>query len=178
MRHGVIKDNGLKDDDGMKRTIAVVAMTLTAGLAACDGSSDAEPATDAAIAAAPAPAIVADDAAAARNELSPTPPIVAGAPTFAAVYPGSVVEGEPTIADGVEGPGGLLTFTTPDAPQAVVDFYKTRAEASGLSPVMAMNQGEAIAYGAGSPKGATIQVVASPADSGGTSVQLSWSAGE
>ncbi len=176
MRHGVIKDNGLKDDDGMKRTIAVVAMTLTVGLSACDGVSDAEPAPDAAVTA--APAVVADNAAPASAEPAPTPPIVAGAPAFAALYPGGVVEGEPTIADGVAGPGGLLTFTTPDAPQAVVDFYKSRAEASGLSPVMAMNQGEAIAYGAGSPKGATIQVVASPADSGGTSVQLSWSAGQ
>lgn len=101
-----------------------------------------------------------------------------GAPAFAALYPGAVVEGDPTVADGMAGPGGLLTFTTSDAPQAVVDFYKTRAEAAGLSPVMAMNQGEAIAYGAGSPEGATIQVVASPAEAGSTSVQLSWSAGE
>jgi hypothetical protein len=80
---------------------------------------------------------------------------------------------------GPTGPGGLITFTTDAAPETVVAFYRQRAEAAGLSPVMAMNQGEARAYGAAArkDKGASLQVVASPGESGLTSVQLSWSAG-
>ena len=65
------------------------------------------------------------------------------------------------------------------APDAVVAFYRQRAEAAGLAPVMAMNQGEARAYGAAArtANGATMQVVASPGEGGLTSVQLTWSAG-
>jgi len=172
-------DNSLKDDDGMKRKFAVVTLTLAVGLAACEGSTDTGSATAPAEVVAATPQAV-PEAAAARPGLAPAPATVAtpGAPAYAALYPGALIEGEPTLADGVAGPGGLLTFTTEDEPQAVVDFYKSRAEAAGLSPVMSMNQGEAIAYGAGSPEGATIQVVASPAEAGGTSVQLSWSSGE
>lgn len=172
----MIKDNGLKDDDGMKRTIAVVSMTLALGLTACEGSSDAAPSAGRGVTAS-APTATAPDPI-ERAQLAPAELVFPGAPAFAALYPGAVVEGDPTIADGVAGPGGLLTFSTEAEPGAVVDFYKRRAEASGLSPVMAMNQGEAIAYGAGSAEGATIQVVASPSEDGGTSVQLSWSAGE
>ena len=166
----------------MKRKIAVVAMTLTVGLSACEGSSDTDlsageaGAGTASVAAEPTATVA--ETAEARTERMPAAPVVPGAPDYAALYPGAVIDGEPTVADGVAGPGGLLTFSTEAEPQAVVDFYKSRAEASGLSPVMSMNQGEAIAYGAGSPDGATIQVVASPAEAGGTSVQLSWSAGE
>ncbi|MBB5747145.1 hypothetical protein [Brevundimonas variabilis] len=161
----------------MKRKFAVVAMTLALGLSACEGPGDTTPAANVAEDVA-APAAADPPAAEARVELAPASPAVPGAPDYAALYPGAVIEGVPTVADGVAGPGGLLTFSTEAEPQAVVDFYKRRAEASGLSPVMSMNQGEAIAYGAGSPEGATIQVVASPAEAGGTSVQLSWSAGE
>ena len=64
-------------------------------------------------------------------------------------------------------------------PETVIAFYRQRAEAAGLSPVMAMNQGEARAYGAAARKenGATLQVVASPGEEGLTSVQLTWSGG-
>ena len=169
----------------MKRKIAVVTMTLAVGLVACEGSSEADRSADVADAATVAQAAVPEAAEAAEArakggpaELAPAGPAVPGAPDYAALYPGAVIEGEPTVADGVAGPGGLLTFSTTAEPQAVVDFYKSRAEAAGLSPVMSMNQGDAIAYGAGSAEGATIQVVASPAEAGSTSVQLSWSAGE
>ena len=177
MRHGN-PDNSLKDDDGMKRKIAVVAMTLAVGLGACEGSGQVDSAAEGADAATETAAPAAPEAGDTRAERVPAAPAVRGAPDYAALYPGAEIIGEPTVADGVAGPGGLLTFSTEAEPQEVVDFYKSRAEASGLSPVMSMNQGEAIAYGAGSPEGATVQVVASPAEAGGTSVQLSWSAGE
>ena len=61
----------------------------------------------------------------------------------------------------------------------MIDFYRQRAERAGLSPIMAMNQGEARAYGASArtDKGASLQVVAAPGEDGATSVQLSWSGG-
>ena len=63
-------------------------------------------------------------------------------------------------------------------PDAVVDFYKQRAQAAGLAPVSAMDQGETRAWSAAkADTGANVQVVASPDGEGATSVQLSWSAG-
>ena len=77
------------------------------------------------------------------------------------------------------GPGGIATYTTDADPDAVIAFHRSRAEAAGLSSAMSMDQGEARAYGAASPEsGASLQVVASAAENGLTSVQLSWSAGK
>ena len=57
-------------------------------------------------------------------------------------------------------------------------FYRQRAEQAGLASIMAMNQGEARAYGAAArDRRASLQVVAAPGEDGLTSVQLSWSAG-
>jgi len=66
------------------------------------------------------------------------------------------------------------------APDQVFAFYRQRAEAEGLASVMAMNQGDAQAYGAASRQadGPSLQVVASPTPEGGANVQLSWSAGQ
>ena len=118
---------------------------------------------------APTPAAVAVPSGAAAAE---------GAPAFAVIYPGGRIDTPVTTASGASGPGGLVTYTTDADPDAVIAFHKARAEADGLSSVMAMNQGEARAYGAaGGQNGANVQVVAAPTESGETSVQLSWSAG-
>jgi len=104
---------------------------------------------------------------------------VANAPDFAAVYPGGVVETPPTVAGGPAGPGGLVTFTTDAKPEAVIGFYKQRAEAAGLAPVMSLNRGDTVAYGAAEPaNGAMVQVVATAVEKAPTSVQLTWSAGQ
>ncbi len=72
-----------------------------------------------------------------------------------------------------------MTYTTEADPDAVIAFYRSHAEQAGLESTMAMNQGEARAYGAtDADGGANLQVVASPAEEGPTSVQLSWSAGQ
>jgi len=91
----------------------------------------------------------------------------------------AVAGAAPVTASGPDGPGGIVTFTTDATPDAVIDFYRQRAEKAGLSPIMAMNQGEARAYGASArtEKGASLQVVAAPDEDGLTSVQLSWSDG-
>jgi len=176
-----IKLNSLKDVGGMKRSVAAVAVALTVGLIGCDDRSEAEPSPPAP-ADAPAAAAATPLAEASPSEAVPAPTGAAsidGAPAFAALYPGAQADGPATVATGPTGPGGLITFTTEAAPEAVVAFYRQRAEAAGLAPVMAMNQGEARAYGAAARKadGPTLQVVASPGEGGLTSVQLTWSAG-
>ncbi len=163
----------------MKRSVAAVAVALTVGLVGCDERSEAAPETSLPPAA-DAPAEIAPAAAAAPGPAAPADAApIDGAPAFAALYPGAQADGPATVANGPTGPGGLITFTTDADPDAVVAFYKQRAEAAGLAPVMAMNQGEARAYGAAARKadGATLQVVASPGEGGLTSVQLTWSAG-
>lgn len=166
----------------MKRSVAAVAVALTVGLIGCDDRSEAAPEPSP-----PAPADAPAPAATPLTEAAPSDAVSApvgaasidGAPAFAALYPGAQADGPATVATGPTGPGGLITFTTEAAPEAVVAFYRQRAEAAGLAPVMAMNQGEARAYGAAARKadGPTLQVVASPGEDGLTSVQLTWSAG-
>ncbi|TPW02178.1 MAG: hypothetical protein FD125_2183, partial [bacterium] len=106
-------------------------------------------------------------------------PAAPGAPAFAVVYPGGTVEGPATVARGPDGPGGILSFTTEAAPDAVIDFYRQRAESAGLASVMAMNTGDARAYGAAASDGSgkLLRVVATPVEDGPTSVQLDWTAG-
>lgn len=103
-----------------------------------------------------------------------------GAPDFAVVYPGARTDGPATLAQGPVGPGGIVSFKTDASPETVIAFYRQRAEAGGLTPITAMNQGEARAYSAGDGaegRGKLISVVASPVEDGTTSVQLSWTAG-
>lgn len=164
----------------MKSNLAVVAVILTVAIAGCDRR--------AAPSVADAPA--ASASAATTTPQAPTPTGTSSAPAatpvsarettpdFAVVYPDGEVEGAPLIAAGDAGPGGVVTFTTPATPDTVIAFYRQRAEAAGLAPMMSLNQGEARAYGAlKQASGASVNVVASPvADK--TSVQLTWSAGQ
>lgn len=175
-----IKLNSLKDVGGMKRSVAAVAVALTVGLIGCDERSEAAPESS------PSPAAEAPMAEAAPSvapsstaDVGADRTAIDGAPAFAVLYPGAEADGPATLASGVAGPGGLITFTTDAAPDTVVAFYRQRAEAAGLAPVMAMNQGEARAYGAAARQdnGPSLQVVASPGEGGVTSVQLTWSAG-
>ena len=162
----------------MKPSMAAFAVALTLGVAACEsGDGDAEASAASSVVAA-SPASATAVATEAPTPLTTAEPLVAGAPVFAVLYPGGAVEGEPTTTEGPAGNGRLVTFTTNDDPEAVVAFYRQRAEAAGLASVMSMNQGEARAYGAvHSAGGARVEVVASPEETGLTSVQLSWSAG-
>lgn len=171
-----------------------LAGSLMLGLSACDRSGappaadappavghEAAPSADAAsAAAAAAPAPPAAPAPGPAAAATPGPLAAEGAPAFAALYPGAELHEAPGVsATGPAGPGGLVTFVTADAPDAVVAFYRQRAESAGLTSTMAMSQGEARAYGAaqGAEDGASVQVVASPDGEGRTSVQLAWSRG-
>lgn len=170
----------------MKRSLAAAAaLSGLFVLAACDGRSEAAPeaassATAVETPASDAPPEVASPAIAdAPAALGAGAPAVGDAPAFASLYPGAVVNGAPTLASGPAGPGGVVVFTTDAPPETIVAYYRQRAEAAGLRPIMSMNQGDARAYGAAASgeNGASLQVVASPGDGGLTSVQLTWSAG-
>lgn len=164
----------------MKRTLAATALVTALALAGC--SPPAEKAAPAAAEAAAETAPKAAPPAAAAPAESPADaaaPAAPGAPAFAVVYPGGIARGPVTVARGPDGPGGILSFTTEATPDAVVAFYRQRAEAAGLASVMAMNTGEARAYGAaaGDGSGKLLHVVATPVEGGPTSVQLDWTNG-
>lgn len=168
----------------MMRPLAAAAALLTLCLTACDRSppppdSPAAEASAARVSPAPPPEASAVDEATAAEAPAEATPAAPGAPGFAVLYPGARADAPATTASGESGDGGMVTFQTSATPDAVMDFYRARAEAAGLRPVMGMNQGEARAYGAadGEPDGARLQVVAAPGDDGQTSVQLSWSEG-
>lgn len=165
----------------MTLRLAASAVVVLFCLAGCDRSAQSVEAKAAPKASAPtvadatppsaeAPAVVGGAASAAAD----------GAPSFAVLYPGAQVDGQPLAAGGESGPGSLVTFTTTASPDEVVAFYRERAEKAGLRSVAGMNQGETRAYGAAADavNGASLQVVATPTETGETSVQLGWSAGQ
>lgn len=167
----------------MKRILAVMALACAAALvAACDPKAESPAAAEV-----PEPAVSAEatppTAPASTPAVPPPAPAggsaaASGAPAFTVLYPGAVLDAPVVTASGPAGPGGVVTYTTDADPDAVIAFHRARAEAAGLTTAMAMNQGEARAYGAASTDtGASFQVVASATEEGPTSVQLTWSAG-
>lgn len=167
----------------MKCTLAIAGLMAAMAMTACGQN----PADEAAVAdSAAAAGIEADAPAVAETrpaEMAPATaalPAAPGAPDFAVVYPGGSVSGPATVARGPDGsPGGILSFTTDATPETVVAFYRQRAEAAGLSSVMAMDQGGARAYGAvGEDRRDKLHVVATAVDDGPTNVQLDWTAGQ
>ncbi len=159
----------------MKRTLAAAALMATMVMAGC-GQAPADEAPAAAEAAVDAVVPASVPPTASATAAAPAAP---GAPAFAVVYPGGEASGPATVARGPDGPGGILSFTTEATPDAVIDFYRQRAEAAGLASVMAMNTGAARAYGAAAEDGSgkLLRVVATPVEDGPTSVQLDWTAG-
>lgn len=164
--------------------ILIAASASTLVLAACD--SNGSGATPPVAADASATAVPAEDADVAA---SPDAPVVAGAPAavgltpasnapaFAVIYPDAALSQPAVTANGPDGPGGMVEFTTSASPDDVVDYYRELAAKAGLKPVMSMNQGHARAFAALNTAGAEVQVVASPTEDGSTSTQLTWKAG-
>lgn len=153
------------------RLALTTALAASLTLAACgQGPSDDDtPTAEAEVAALDAPETPAGDAEAA--EVTPS-----GTPTYAAAYPGA--EPSPAPDEPATDLGGSVTFTTSDSPEAVIDFYQAKARDSGLSTVSALKQGETQAYAAVDPegRGATLRVVAAPAedDDSQTQVSVAW----
>lgn len=162
----------------MKRILAAIALACAAVFpAACNPDRDAPAAAEAPPPVEPAETPKAP-APAPSSGVAAGEPAAPGAPAFADLYPGGVLDAPAVIASSAAGPGGLATYTTDADPDAVIAFHRAQAEAAGLSSANVMEQGEARAYGATSADGEkNLQVVASATEAGPTSVQISWSAG-
>lgn len=169
----------------MKPAFVFVCLGIGLGaiqLAACQpapaqetarAEASAEAAEDAA---ATADAMVADAAAASEPSGHAIAP---SAPDYAVYMPGSELSGEPTLASGADGSGGMVEFANPAAPEDVIAFYRQKAEAAGLLTVATMSRDGTLSYTASdgmADQGKLLNVVASPTDSG-TSVHLDWSGG-
>lgn len=166
----------------MKRSLAATAVVAAMVLAGC---SEREPAEVAAAGEAAetayAPAADAETASpSAPSGAAAAQPAAPNAPVFAVIYPGAELKGPATTAQGPGGPGGIVQFTTDAAPEAVIAFYRQRAEAAGLKPINSMNRGDAQAYSAGDGadgRGQLMQVIATRVEGGPTDVQLDWTTG-
>jgi hypothetical protein len=167
----------------MKRSLAATAIVGAMVLAGCGEREQADEATaaDAVAVEAVAPATGAPDAAGPGPAAAATAqPAAEGAPAVAVIYPGGALKGPATVARGPQGPGGIVEFTTDASPEAVVAFYRQRAESAGLKPINTMNRGDAQAYSAGDGvdgRGQLMQVIATRIEGGPTDVQLDWSTG-
>lgn len=149
---------------------ATAALAAALALGACGqgvAEDDAPPPAEAEAAISDAP-----DTAAAEGVVTPSN----GAPAYAVAYPGA--DATPSGTEPATDLAGSITFTTPDSPEAVIEFYQSKARESGLSTVSALRQGQAQAYAAGDPegRGATLTVVAAPAegDDSQTRVSVTW----
>lgn len=168
----------------MRRVSLALSATLALfGASACGGDADAPEAPETTeVASTPeveatetAPGAVPDAAVETAGLNPDAAPAAPGAPGFAVIYPGGVVQGDDD--EPASGSGGIVTYVTTASPDEVIAFHRARAEAEGLASVMAMNQGDARAYGAHSTHdGANLSIFATPIENGAT-VQLGWSAG-
>lgn len=158
----------------MKRIGSAIWAAGMLGLAACESREPPAGPTPGPYDASPAATAVEGDQPADAPAVAAAP-ATAGAPSFAVIYPGGALETEPVTATAEGSDGGMVTYLTDADPEAVIAFHRRQAEAAGLASIMAMNQGDARAYGAAKAQ-SNLQVVASPTSDGRTSVQLSWSA--
>ncbi len=165
----------------MKRRFAAAAGLAAMVLAGCSEHEPAQ-AIPAADEAATAAAASASGTAASATAAAPATaaPAAANAPAYAVIYPGAELKGPATTAQGPAGPGGIVQFTTEATPEAVIAFYRQRADAAGLKPINSMNRGNAQAYSAGDGadgRGQLMQVIATRMEDGATDVQLDWTNG-
>lgn len=94
---------------------------------------------------------------------------VAG-PDYAQPYPGS------RVVSTVNAPGdgaGMTTLETDADPEAIIAFYRERAEAAGLTPRASMTMGDTRQFGATGPDGEEFNVVVSPQGDRST-VAVTW----
>lgn len=113
----------------------------------------------------------------ALEDLKTGEPLASNAPLYASLYPEATLSSPAVQATHNGNNGGMAEFTTQASPEQIMVHYRELAEASGLSPIMEMNQGSARAFGARSDDGSELQVVAAPVgEEELTSVQLTWQA--
>ncbi|MBX7249785.1 MAG: hypothetical protein K1X35_12170 [Caulobacteraceae bacterium] len=97
-----------------------------------------------------------------------------GSPDFAPDYPGGTNPSRYAAAQNGKH-GGVYAFTTTDPADKVFEFYRSRAEAGGLTTQTNVETGGARIYAADGPRG-NLAVTAAPQGDGKTYVQVTWSA--
>lgn len=66
------------------------------------------------------------------------------------IYPGAEVV-QSTVIDGAEGQGSMIMMTSSDAPQDMVDHFRSQAEAAGIDIQMEMTSGDTRIIGGEGP---------------------------
>lgn len=85
-------------------------------------------------------------------------------PAYAPAYPGAAVTASFSGNSG-DGEGGMVSFTTSDSPDKIVDFYKAKAAAAGMTNVSNMDINGAKMFGANDEKtGRSLSIQASVVD--------------
>jgi len=97
----------------------------------------------------------------------------ASLPADLPLYPGANVISN-ISAQGGDNAGGTTIFQVKAKPAAVVEFYKQKAVAAGLSETTAFNAGERVMFSAAKPGGGRAISVVATAQDGGAQVQLTW----
>lgn len=96
-------------------------------------------------------------------------------PSYLPLYPGAKVTASFT-GQGKEGSGGMVSFTTPDSPEAVIAFYKQKAGAAGMADTMNMNSGGTLVYIGANEKAKTQVSISASKGGDGTTAQVNWGA--
>lgn len=89
------------------------------------------------------------------------------------LYPGAKVTASFT-GQGKDGSGGMVSFTTTDTPDAVVAFYKQKAEAAGMAQTMNMDMNGTKSYVAANDKDKRSLTITATKGSDGTTGQVTW----
>ncbi|MBI5940317.1 MAG: hypothetical protein HY859_07815 [Caulobacterales bacterium] len=98
----------------------------------------------------------------------------ANLPAFAQVYPGGQIQSSAAGIGDAKTNGGMVVFTTADAPDKVLAFYRSQAQASGLKSQLDADMGAARQFAANDEAtGRVLQVIVSGQD-GASQVQLIW----
>ena len=166
----------------MKRLLAAAGLSAALVITGCDrGDEDSPAAPDAAdTAVEPASSAAREAPAPDDGGMAEATAAAPGAPPFAVLYPGATTKGEALAAQSPAGPGGMVEFLTEASPDAVVEFYRQRAEGAGLMSITTLSRDGARGYAAGDGadgSGRMLNVVATPMEDGATDVMLSWSSG-
>lgn len=92
-------------------------------------------------------------------------------PDFAPAYPGAKVQTS-MAGSSKDGKGGMVSFSTSDPADKVLDFYKTRAAAAGIKTVMSTEQGNSRSFSAGDEASGRSLNVSATSEGGNTQVTV------
>jgi hypothetical protein len=96
-------------------------------------------------------------------------------PEYVPAYENARWTGSLLASPGEAGPGGgMMSFTTSDTPEKVLEFYERKAIVGGLSHTLKGKTGDGDALSATAPDGRNVQVTARSGEDGRTNVEVVW----